>query len=100
MSRHQIIRRRAHAEVEAARRWYNRQRPGLGEEMVAATKAKIREVFSRPEQFAVCYAPEVRRALVERFPYAIFFIVQERLIAVIAVLHTSQDAGARLEGRN
>jgi plasmid stabilization system protein ParE len=34
---------------------------------------------------------EVRRALTRRFPYAIFYLVDEEQVVVIAVFHSSRD---------
>ena len=34
---------------------------------------------------------EVRRALVSRFPYGIFYRVESKRVVVLAVLHTARD---------
>ena len=66
--------------------WYEGQRLGLGERFVAALDRLIDRVSENPQQFPVIET-EVRRALVRRFPYAVYFIVSADHIAVIAVLH-------------
>lgn len=76
----------AQHDVEDTVAWYEGQRVGLGGRFVAALDRLIDRVFENPQQFPVIET-EVRRALVRRFPYAVYFIVSSDHIAVIAVLH-------------
>jgi len=43
-----------------------------------------------PLQFAVVYK-DVRRALTERFPFGIFYIIEKDTIYVLAIIHTSRS---------
>jgi plasmid stabilization system protein ParE len=43
-----------------------------------------------PEMFARCHG-DVRRVIVSRFPYAVFYRVEAERIVVLAVLHTARD---------
>jgi len=43
-----------------------------------------------PEMFVVVHG-DVRRAVVAKFPYAVFYRVEPRQIVVLAVLHTARD---------
>jgi plasmid stabilization system protein ParE len=65
-----VLRPQAEEELLGARDWYEEQRPGLGEAF--ATKAQ----------------GETRRALVRRFPYAIYFHAMSDEIVVLAVIHS------------
>ncbi|MBI4528688.1 MAG: type II toxin-antitoxin system RelE/ParE family toxin [Deltaproteobacteria bacterium] len=80
-----IVRQRAQADIRAAALWYESRRPGLGSEFTLRVDALVERIGQNPLQF-----PEigsgVRRALLQRFPYAIYFVVAARLV-VIAVLH-------------
>ena len=76
----------AQHDVEDTVAWYEGQRVGLGGRFVAALDRLIDRFSENPQQFPVI-EPEVRRALVRRFPYAVYFIVSSDHIAVIAVLH-------------
>lgn len=43
----------------------------------------------------------IRRALVHRFPYAVYFAVEDDVVVVLAVLHASRDpANGSDEGAN
>ena len=80
-----IVRRGAQTDVREAALWYESRRPGLGSEFTLQFDALVERIAQRPLQF-----PEigsgVRRALVRRFPYAVYFIVAVSPV-VIAVLH-------------
>jgi plasmid stabilization system protein ParE len=57
---------------------------------VQAVEARVEAIGERPKQF-----PRVRsllrRAMVKRFPYAVFFIESEPFISIVAVLHHARD---------
>ena len=76
----------ANEDLLEARAWYDNMRPGLGERFALAVDATVEAIAERPLQFRVVYRNR-RRAGVRRFPYGIFFEVQERRIVVIACFH-------------
>ena len=68
------VRLAAQADIREAALWYDAQRPGLGTEFTFRIDALLERIAQNPLQF-----PEigsgVRRALLQRFPYALYFIV-------------------------
>ena len=91
MSRRLIIRGKAKLDIAEASLFYARKRHGLGDEFLAAVRARLDHVLSAPGSFPVVARNEIRRALVDRFPYAIYFVATSEGIAVLAVFHTSRD---------
>jgi plasmid stabilization system protein ParE len=85
-----LIRAAAAADVEEAYLWYQRQRAGLGEEFLAAVDAALRDIATHPKAYPVIHR-ETRRALLRRFPYAIFYRVYGETIIVIACMHGRRD---------
>ncbi|WP_417888145.1 type II toxin-antitoxin system RelE/ParE family toxin [Zunongwangia sp.] len=81
-----------HKDLRTAKKWYNDQKANLGEEFKAAVSKEIDYIGEFPEHYQRKYK-ELRQSLVERFPYAIFYIVEEekKRIIVFGVLHTSRD---------
>ncbi len=77
----------ARAELIDAWTWYEEQRPGLGDELEACVEATIGAAARSPAGYQRVYA-EVRRALVKRFPYGVYFIVEGEVLLVLAVAHT------------
>jgi plasmid stabilization system protein ParE len=60
-------------------------------ELILTPDEACLEVIRRaPETCSKVYA-DYRRALLRRFPYAIFYEYAEAVITVYGVLHTSQD---------
>lgn len=80
----------ASAELQYARAWYDNARPALGERFALAVDATVEAIAERPLQFPVVHRGR-RRAGVRRFPYGVFFEVQETRIVVIACFHSKRD---------
>ena len=74
MTRSLRVRRRAEDQIQRAVDWYDRQ---------------------RPEMFPVVYRT-ARRALLNRFPYAVYFLLTDDLIVVIAFFHGRQNRETEL----
>jgi toxin ParE1/3/4 len=81
---------RAVREVGAAYEWYEAQSPGLGLEFELAFELQLK----RLEQVPLLY-PEVvagvRRTLLPRFPYGVFYVVRGDLVHILAVIHHSRN---------
>jgi len=92
-----LLRPAAAADVEEAYRWYERQRVGLGEEFLAIVDATLRDIVASPATSAVIHR-DTRRALLRRFPYAIFYRLLRRTVIVIACMHGRRNP-QRWKGR-
>ena len=77
-------------EVDEAYAWHERQRAGLGEEFLAEVQTVIDRIHQTPELHAVAYR-DIRRALVHRFKYAVYYRLEPDHIEVIAVQHSKGD---------
>jgi toxin ParE1/3/4 len=77
-------------DVEAAFDWYQGEQAGLGLEFLDQLRATYERIVRRPLQYQYLRSG-VRRALVRRFPYAVYFAVEGDVIVVLAVLHASRD---------
>jgi len=80
----------AEAEFKEAQAWYEERTPGLGQAFVTNVQAAIQRIRRAPVQFPAVDG-EVRRALIRRFPYGVFYLNEEDRIVVIAVYHSSRD---------
>ena len=85
-----LVRTAAAADIEEAYLWYQRQRAGLGEEFLEAVDAVLRDIATHPKAYPVIHR-ETRRALLRRFPYAIFYRLYGETIIVIACMHGRRD---------
>jgi plasmid stabilization system protein ParE len=77
-------------DIEGASDWYDAQRRGLGNEFIASLEHLIQLILDFPEAFPEIAASH-RRAHLHRFPFALYYRVEENLIEVVACLHTSRD---------
>lgn len=76
----------AERDLEAALIWYETQRPGLGAELLAEVSQLLKRMESSPKAWLVRYR-NLRRALVKRFPFALWYQESESELLVIAVIH-------------
>ena len=91
------FRSEAASDVVLAREWYDGQRPGLGDDFAQSLERVIGLVFELPEAFPEI-AVGLRRALLGRFPYAVYYRLDGNLVDVIACLHTRRSP-SRWRGR-
>ncbi len=90
VTRQIIVRPEAEQEVQQAFHWYQEQSEGLGFEFLRAIEACLSGVTRNPFAYAVVKVPNVRRAIVRRFPYALFYLVDDDAIVVIAAFNVKR----------
>ena len=89
MNRQVYFRPEAADESIDAGEWYEARRPGLGREFADALKEVVSRIAHDPLLFPAALG-EVRRAVLNRFPYAVYFRISDEDIVVLAV-HGRQD---------
>lgn len=89
MTRAVVFRPEAEAEVLEVQGWYEARREGLGGEFAAELDEAIVRISANPFAFQRVRG-ETRRAVLKRFPYAIYFGTSDEEIVVLA-LHGRQD---------
>jgi toxin ParE1/3/4 len=89
MLRYQI-RPEADADLVEAYEWYERQREGLGADFLLCFEEALQQVRRYPELFPRV-RKTVRRGFIRRFPYGLFYTVEEDTVVVLAVFHASRD---------
>ena len=92
-----VFRPIARLELDEAMGWYEKQKAGLGIELKEAVDQMLVRIAESPGRFHSVRG-DVRRALLRRFPYAIYFLPEPHAIVVLAVFHTRRDP-RHLEGR-
>lgn len=80
------FRPQAAVEIEEARDWYEAQVPGLGVQFVAAVDDALERIAERPLT-SPRVLRDVRRRVLARFPYAIYFRPAGDAVLVLAVVH-------------
>ncbi len=89
-----LVRPQALSDIEEAVRWYEKRRPGLGDRLLGDLDNVFQRVRRRPLEFPVV-GSYVRRALLRKFPYAVYFQFEENApVEVLAVLHLKRRPGS------
>lgn len=86
MSRRLLVRPEAETDLSAAFVWYESRRSKLGDEFLAEVEDCFARIAELPESFPQLHG-RYRRALMRRFPYKIFYVIEPEFISVVAVLH-------------
>lgn len=73
-------------DIMNAMEWYSAQRAGLDDDFLLAFEVEIIRILKSPLLYGTV-KNKIRRALIARFPYAIFFIVERTTILILAVVH-------------
>lgn len=81
----------AREELAEACAWYEAQRTGLGNELLDEVDRMLAKIETSPESFAVDrFDRRARRAVMNRFPYAIIFVFEHGTLNVIAFAHAKR----------
>ena len=89
----------AEADINAAYIWYEQAGAGLAERFASAFRDTLLEVAKRPAASRVVHEG-LRRALIQRFPYTVFYVQDDRDIVIIGCFHARRDPKAwRIRGR-
>jgi toxin ParE1/3/4 len=90
MKRMIFIRPEAEKDIREAYSWYETQMSGLGANFILQVDAQLRSLQRNPLQYPIIHR-EMRRCLVRRFPYSIFYMVEDKRIVILAVFHAKRD---------
>lgn len=84
------VRPEAEQDLEEAASWYEEQRPGLGNEFLDEVLRTFGKISEQPALYPLLHR-NTRRALTLRFPFGVYYRVQEETIVVVAVMHGSRS---------
>lgn len=78
---------RVKLELKQARDFYEQQIPGLGTQFIDEFERQVLQIAAMPKRWRLIQV-DVRRALMNRFPYAIYFrLVTPDLVRITVVKH-------------
>ena len=85
-----FVRPEADSDLTDTYRFYQECRLGLGDDFMLCAEEALERVLKNPFQYQEVHMG-VRRALLHRFPYCVFYVVVESKIGVLAVLHAVRN---------
>lgn len=82
----------AQQDIDDAWQWYETQLTGLGDEFMLELRDLIDRICLSPRSFPIDLHAS-RKAVMNRFPYLIFFQFDTEYVTVLAVYHSSRKPG-------
>lgn len=81
-----------HNDLRNAKKWYQEKSEKLAQEFKVAVIKEIDYIGEYPEHYQQKYK-NLRQSLMTRFPYVIFYLVEEeqKQVVVFGILHTSRN---------
>lgn len=90
MSLRLVVRPLAEQDLVDTQKWYDEQRPGLGDEFRITVDRLMVRILGRPQLYPEVYRG-VRRAVMRRFPYLLYYVVTSDAVVLLACLHGKRD---------
>lgn len=85
-----IINPFAELDLHSSIEFYEFQKRGLGEDFLYDVETTLKRIESNPHQFYQVKR-NVRKALLDKFPFGVFFYLKDDLITVFAIFHFSRN---------
>lgn len=70
--------------------WYEKKAVGLGEEFLSQFFEYTSDMLRKPLVYRKTYG-EFRRRLLKKFPYAIYFQIEDHKVIVFGLFHCARD---------
>lgn len=80
----------AETDVADASAWYETQRIGLGGEFLDEILKTCDSIAENPQMYPLVHR-ETRRVVIHKFPFGIYYRIENGMVAIIAVMHGSRD---------
>ena len=84
------IRPEAESDIQNTFRWYEEQRIGLGHEFLLSFEAALEHLQTYPLSGPRTYRL-LRRLLLRRFPYGVYYIIYKNRVVIVACFHCHRD---------
>lgn len=89
MNRNLLVSFEAQLDIGEAVTWFRERSPSLPPRFRESLEGVYSVIANHPEAFPVVYRT-FRRALMQHFPYAIFYIVEPEAVVIIGVVHQAR----------
>lgn len=85
-----IVAPEADRDLDEAYSWYETQAAGRGDDLLCRVDACIQAILRFPEMHPRIHG-NYRRALIRKYPFAVFYEYEEETVTIYCVIHTSRD---------
>jgi toxin ParE1/3/4 len=93
MSYHLIFTTETQDDLREAFLWYEEKRAGLGIDFMLSIEATLHSVERNPLAYspAPTSIPNIRRAIVSKFSYLIFYTIVQQSVIILSVVSSKRD---------
>lgn len=84
------IKEEAFGDLSDAYQFYEGERPGLGEDFLSVLESMFLKIQEHPHRYPAKYQDK-RIAVVRKYPFVIIYELEEEVITVYSVFHTSRN---------
>ena len=84
------LRPEAEQDLADAAAWYEEQRQGLGHEFLDEMLTMLSSIAETPLMYPDVHR-NTRRAVIHRFPFSVYFRIENATIVVVAIMHGSRN---------
>ncbi len=88
---------KVYEDVVAGYMWYGDKAEELGEEFIQIFYDHVNNIYSNPLSYSKVYN-EFRPCLLKKFPYAIYFIVEDNNIIAFGLFHCARNLILLIQG--
>jgi plasmid stabilization system protein ParE len=88
-----VFRPEVREELDEAYSWYESQELGLGDDFLEQVDEALERICQMPESYLAVYR-DVRRTVIRRFPYIIYYRIVSSRVIVTAVFHGRRNRKA------
>ena len=88
-----VVRPEAELDTLGAAAWYEGEQPDLGLRFLGEVSAALQRIEAGPLQFPLVFQ-DIRRAILHRFPFGVFFICEGHVATVLAITHLHRHSNA------
>ena len=83
------LRPEAEKDLGNAAVWYEQQRTGLGNEFLAEFLLVAGRIEVEPQMYPIVHK-KIRRGLLRRFPFSVYYIIETEAVSILGVMHSSR----------
>ena len=81
---------RVESDLRIGRAWYEERSLGLGDDFLHEFFAGIDDILEHPLLYRTVQG-DVRRRVLGRFPYSIYFLIEGTVVVVVGAFHCARD---------
>ena len=88
-----VVRPEAELDAQEAGAWYEGEQRDLGFRFLREVSAAFQRVENGPLQFPLVFR-DIRHAILHRFPFGVFFVLEDDVATVLAITHLHRHSDA------